>query len=112
MAELTPADALERLKAGNARFVAGTPRPKPFGPRIAALAKGQAPFGVILACSDSRVPVETIFDQQPGDLFVVRVAGNFLNTDGLGSIEFAVALLKSKLVVVLGHESCGAVGAA
>jgi carbonic anhydrase len=112
MAELKPADALERLKAGNARFVAGTPRAEPFGARTAALANGQSPFGVVLGCSDSRVPVETVFDQEPGSLFVVRVAGNFLNADGLGSIEFAVEALNSKLIVVLGHESCGAVGAA
>ncbi|MBV8345951.1 MAG: carbonic anhydrase [Candidatus Eremiobacteraeota bacterium] len=112
MAELTPADALERLRAGNARFVAGTPRSEPFGARMAQLANGQSPFGVVLGCSDSRVPVETIFDQEPGKLFVVRVAGNFLNADGLGSIEFAVEALKAKLVLVLGHERCGAVGAA
>jgi carbonic anhydrase len=112
MAQLKPADALERLRSGNARFVAGTPRSKPFGARTAELANGQSPFGVVLGCSDSRVPVETVFDQEPGTLFVVRVAGNFLNADGLGSIEFAVGLLKSTLVVVLGHESCGAVAAA
>jgi len=112
MAELEPADAVERLKTGNARFVAGAPRSQPFGARTARLANGQCPFGVVLGCSDSRVPVETVFDQEPGNLFVVRVAGNFLNADGLGSIEFAVDLLKSKVVVVLGHENCGAVGAA
>lgn len=112
MAELRPADALERLKAGNARFVAGNRRSEPFGPRMAELVNDHNPFGVVLGCSDSRVPVETIFDQDPGNLFVIRVAGNFLNADGLGSIEYAVGLLKSKLVVVLGHESCGAVGAA
>ncbi len=112
MAELTPGDALELLKAGNSRFVAGTPRWEGFGARIAALANGQSPFGAVLGCSDSRVPVETVFDQQPGTLFVVRVAGNFLNSDGLGSIEFAVEALRSKLIVVLGHESCGAVAAA
>ncbi len=112
MAQLSPADALERLKAGNARFVAGTPRSEPFGPRMAELANGQTPFGVVLGCSDSRVPVETVFDQQPGNLFVVRVAGNFLNADVLGSIEYAVEALKSKLIVVLAHEGCGAVGAA
>lgn len=112
MAQLKPADALELLKAGNARFVAGTPRREPFGPRIAELANGQSPFAAVLGCSDSRVPIEIVFDQVPGGLFVVRVAGNFLNRDGLGSLEFAVDALKSKLIVVLGHESCGAVGAA
>jgi carbonic anhydrase len=112
MAQLQPADALELLKAGNARFVAGTPRFEPFGPRIAELANGQSPFAAVLGCSDSRVPIEIVFDQIPGDLFVVRVAGNFLNRDGLGSLEFAVDALKSKLIVVLGHENCGAVDAA
>ena len=112
MADLSPAGALELLQAGNARFVAGTPRSEPFGARVAALANGQRPFAVVLGCSDSRVPVEIVFDQAPGSLFVVRVAGNFLNRDGLGSIEFAIDALKSRLVVVLGHENCGAVGAA
>jgi carbonic anhydrase len=112
MADLTPVGALETLKAGNARFVAGTPRSEPFSPRVAALANGQRPFAVVLGCSDSRVPIEIVFDQAPGNLFVVRVAGNFLNRDGLGSIEFAIDALKSRLVVVLGHENCGAVGAA
>jgi carbonic anhydrase len=65
-----------------------------------------------LGCSDSRVPIEIVFDQIPGDLFVVRVAGNFLNRDGLGSLEFAFNALKSKLIVVLGHENCGVVNAA
>jgi carbonic anhydrase len=112
MADLTPAGALELLEAGNARFVAGTPRSKPFGARLAALANGQSPFAIVLGCSDSRVPIEIIFDQAPGNLFVVRVAGNFLNVEGFGSIEFAVNALKSKLIVVLGHENCGAVAAA
>ncbi len=112
MAELKPIEALDRIKAGNARFVAGTPRWEAFGPRIAGLANGQSPFGVVLGCSDSRVPIEIVFDQQPGNLFVVRVAGNFLNADVLGSIEYAVEALKPKLIVVLGHDGCGAVGAA
>jgi carbonic anhydrase len=112
MAQLKPADALELLRAGNRRFVAGAPRSEAFGPRVAELANGQRPFAVVLGCSDSRVPIEIVFDQIPGSLFVVRVAGNFLNRDGLGSIEFAVSALESKLVVVLGHEHCGAVDAA
>jgi len=107
-----PAEALELLKAGNARFVTGTPRHEPFGPRIAQFEDAQRPFAVVLGCSDSRVPVETVFDQAPGNVFVVRVAGNFLNDDNLGSIEFAVDVLKAGLVVVLGHAKCGAVGAA
>ncbi len=75
-------------------------------------AAGQKPFAVILGCSDSRVPIETLFDQEPGNIFVVRVAGNFVNDDGLGSIEFSLEILKSSLVMVLGHSGCGAVGAA
>ncbi len=112
IARLTPADALELLKAGNERFVAGTPQSEAFGPRIADFAGGQRPFAVVLGCSDSRVPIETIFDQVPGNVFVVRVAGNFVNDDNLGSIEYAVDVLKVQLVVVLGHASCGAVTAA
>jgi carbonic anhydrase len=108
----TPADALELLKAGNARFVAGMPQGEPYGPRAAELARGQNPFAVILGCSDSRVPIETVFDQVPGNVFVVRVAGNFLNGDNLGSIEYAVDILEAKLIVVLGHGNCGAVTAA
>ncbi len=104
--------ALDLLRAGNARFVAGTPQHEPYGPRIAALAAGQHPFAIVLGCSDSRVPVETIFDQVPGKVFVVRVAGNFVNDDNLGSIEYAVDVLKARLVVVLGHSNCGAVSAA
>lgn len=109
---LSPAEALAELEAGNARFVAGTPHHEPYGPRVAELAAEQSPFATILGCSDSRVPIETIFDQLPGKLFVVRVAGNFLNEDNLGSIEFAVEILKVPLVVVLGHRNCGAIRAA
>jgi carbonic anhydrase len=112
IARSTPAEALELLKAGNERFVAGSPHSEPFGPRVADFAGGQNPFAVVLGCSDSRVPIETIFDQVPGNVFVVRVAGNFLNDDTLGSIEFAVDVLKAQLVVVLGHARCGAVQAA
>jgi carbonic anhydrase len=108
----TPADALERLKAGNARFMAGTPEHEPYGPRVSQFAGEQKPFAVVLACSDSRLPIETLFDQPPGKLFIVRVAGNFLNDDNLGSIEFGVDVLKAKLIVVLGHSRCGAVSAA
>jgi carbonic anhydrase len=112
IARLTPADALELLKAGNERFVSGTPHSEPYGPRVADFAGGQNPFAVVLGCSDSRVPIETIFDQVPGNVFVVRIAGNFLNDGTLGSIEFAVDVLKAQLVVVLGHARCGAVEAA
>lgn len=112
IARMTPAAALELLKAGNERFVAGTPQSEPCGPRVADFAGGQSPFAVVLGCSDSRVPIETIFDQIPGNVFVVRVAGNFVNDDNLGSIEFAIDVLKTPLVVVLGHARCGAITAA
>jgi carbonic anhydrase len=109
---LNPDEALEQLKAGNLRFVAGNPNREPYGPQVADLARGQNPFAVVLGCSDSRVPIETVFDQEPGKIFVVRVAGNFVNDDNLGSIEYAVDVLKAKLIVVLGHSHCGAVTAA
>ena len=96
---------LADLMAGNARFAAGTPTAQQATAAGAEMAIGQAPYATILSCSDSRVPVETIFDHGPGDIFVVRVAGNFVNDDGLASIE-------STLVMVLGHSGCGAVDAA
>ena len=106
-------DPLERLLEGNRRFVAGTSRNSPGGAAwTSALAAGQRPFATILGCSDSRVPVELVFDQGFGDLFVVRVAGNVVTTHVRGSIEFAVRYLGTSLVVVLGHEGCGAVTAA
>jgi len=104
--------ALTHLVEGNARFAAGKPNCRPLLERVRELAGGQSPFATVLGCADSRVPVETIFDREPGDIFVVRVAGNFLTDAGLGSIEYAVAVLKSPLVMVLGHSSCGAVKAA
>jgi carbonic anhydrase len=111
MAAHSPDEALSLLKAGNVRFASGKPECGPLTARIGELRNGQSPFAAVLGCSDSRVPIETIFDQVPGNVFVVRVAGNFVNDDGLGSIEYSVAVLKSKLILVLGHESCGAVNA-
>ncbi|HTU82932.1 MAG TPA: carbonic anhydrase [Candidatus Acidoferrales bacterium] len=107
----TPEAALALLKEGNARFVSGQSKCGPLTARVIELEAGQAPFAIVLGCSDSRVPIETIFDQIPGNVFVVRVAGNFLTTDGLGSIEYGVAALKASLLVVLGHSACGAVKA-
>ncbi|MGZ3508618.1 MAG: carbonic anhydrase [Vulcanimicrobiaceae bacterium] len=104
--------ALARLMDGNARFVQDRPTANVHSALRIELASGQSPFAVILGCSDSRVPIETIFDQQPGNLFVVRVAGNIVNIDSLASIEYAVEVLRSMLVLVLGHSSCGAVAAA
>jgi carbonic anhydrase len=94
------------------RFVAGESQCAPYGPRAVEFASDPHPFAVILGCSDARVPVETIFDQGPGKLFVVRVAGNFVNADNLASIEFGVDVLKASLVLVLGHSRCGAIRAA
>jgi carbonic anhydrase len=110
---ISATEALNRLRDGNARFVAGTSNidDAVSGARRAELVGGQAPFAVILACSDSRVPVELIFDQGLGDLFVVRVAGNIVAPSQVGSIEYAAAVLGAQLVVVLGHSNCGAVEA-
>jgi len=104
-------EALALLMEGNERFAAGEPLNRP-EPDWGALAQGQAPIAVVLGCADSRVPPELVFDQGPGDLFVVRVAGNFVTSYGLASIEYAIAFLQTPLVVVMGHSGCGAVGAA
>ena len=108
-AAVTPDAALALLAAGNARFVAGTPARRDYGDQIRATAAAQYPFAVVLGCIDSRVPIETVFDQGIGDIFAARIAGNVVNTEILGSLEFACRLAGSKLVVVLGHTSCGAV---
>jgi carbonic anhydrase len=112
-AKMPTADqALERLMAGNKRYVAAQQaHPHEAPERRAELSDGQYPFAVILGCADSRVPPEVIFDQGLGDLFVIRVAGNVLDDCVLGSIEYAVAHLHTPLIVVLGHSKCGAVGA-
>jgi carbonic anhydrase len=106
-------EALRTLKAGNARYVEGKPQhPRQDRARRALTAgQGQHPLAAILACSDSRVPAEIIFDQGIGDLFVVRVAGNVAATDEVGSIEYAVEHLATPVVMVLGHSQCGAVTA-
>ncbi len=108
-AAVTPDSALTLLADGNARFVAGTPARRDYSDQIRATAAAQYPFAVVLGCIDSRVPIETVFDQGIGDIFAARVAGNIVNTELLGSMEFACRLAGSKLVVVLGHTSCGAV---
>ena len=108
----TPDQALERLLAGNQRYVAARQKyPDQTAARRAELSGGQHPFAIVLGCADSRVPPEVIFDQGLGDLFVVRVAGNVVDDVVLGSIEYAAAHLHTSLVVVLGHSKCGAVGA-
>jgi carbonic anhydrase len=106
-------EALERLKAGNRRFAAGTPRDDAqlSHSRRVEIEKQQQPFAIILGCSDSRVPAELVFDQGLGDLFVIRVAGNIVAPSLVGSIEFAAERFGSRLVVVLGHSQCGAIQA-
>lgn len=106
-------EALALLREGNDRFVRGEPRHPHLGKDWRErLEDGQKPFATILGCSDSRVPPELLFDQGFGDLFVIRVAGNVVDTDVTGSVEYGVDHLKTKLVVVMGHEGCGAVTAA
>src|SRR5215475_2636725 len=110
---MTPADALAELRAGNLRFVTGTRvHPNQDAEHRAELAAGQDPFAVIFGCSDSRLAAEIIFDQGLGDLFVVRTAGHTVGAEVLGSIDYAVTVLNTPLVLVLGHNSCGAVTAA
>ena len=110
---VAPAEALSRLSEGNKRFFSGKlEHPRQTFDRRAELAQSQAPFAVILSCADSLIVPELTFDQGLGDLFVVRVAGNIATDEELGSIEYAVQHLGSRLIVVLGHERCGAVKAA
>ncbi|MBV8224002.1 MAG: carbonic anhydrase [Verrucomicrobia bacterium] len=109
---LSPNAALHRLMEGNDRYVEGKMKPHDFISERRSLALGQNPFAVILSCSDSRVGPEIVFDQGLGDLFVVRTAGEVVDGAALGSIEYAVEHLGSTLIVVLGHERCGAVSAA
>jgi carbonic anhydrase len=106
-------EALERLKEGNRRFMAGDGGQSalPSHTRRTELVAGQNPFAVILGCSDSRVPAEIVFDQGLGDLFVIRVAGNIVAPSQVGSVEFAVERFGTRLVVVLGHTQCGAITA-
>ena len=112
-ADLSPKQALEFLYAGNKRFTAG----KPIAPhrdfdRLREVAPNQKPFAAFLGCADSRVPIEIVFDQGFGDLFVNRIAGNVATPEGIGSLEFGTHILGAKVLYVLGHTSCGAVTAA
>ena len=108
-AAMTPDQALTRLREGNARFVANQPKQRNWSAKVIATASGQYPFAAVLGCMDSRAPIEVVFDQGIGDVFGVRIAGNVVNEDELGSLEYAVKVVGVKLVVVLGHTSCGAV---
>jgi carbonic anhydrase len=107
---LTAQEALEQLRKGNQRFVEGKSTSNTTdASRRNELVDGQAPFAIILGCSDSRVPAEIVFDQGLGDLFVIRIAGNIVAPSQIGSIEFAVETFQTSLVVVLGHTRCGVV---
>jgi carbonic anhydrase len=109
----TAEEALQRLKDGNERFLRGEARfPTVRKETLADLAQGQHPYATILGCSDSRVPPELIFDADFGELFIVRVAGNVVSAEVMGSLQYAGAHLRTPLFVVLGHEGCGAVNAA
>lgn len=108
-AAMTPDAALAALKSGNERFVAGEALERDYSLQVAQTASGQFPHSVILGCIDSRVPPELVFDQGIGDVFSPRIAGNFVTTPLLGSMEFAAAVAGSKVIVVLGHTECGAV---
>ena len=108
-AQITPEGAIDLLKEGNARFRENKKATRDLMAQVAQTTSGQYPFATILSCIDSRVSAELIFDQGVGDIFSARVAGNIVNEDLLGSIEFACKLAGTKVVVVLGHTSCGAV---
>jgi carbonic anhydrase len=108
---LSPDASLERLRKGNARYVDGLSLRHDFKHEREALAGGQNPYAAILSCADSRIAPEYAFDSGRGDLFVCRVAGNFANDDTIASMEYAVAVLGAPLILVLGHDSCGAVDA-
>jgi len=109
---IAPADALKRLMEGNARYVANAPNERDFSAGRAARVQGQSPIASILSCSDSRVAPELLFDQGPGDIFIMRVAGNIVTPGLLASIEYGAQFLGAPLIIVLGHSGCGAVDAA
>jgi carbonic anhydrase len=109
---IPPAEALDRLMQGNARYAAGECECKDYSVGRDVRAESQYPIVAILSCSDSRVSPELLFDQDPGQVFVVRLAGNFLDDDGFASLEYAVHFLGAPLVMVLGHTNCGAIAAA
>lgn len=109
---LSPKDAHRILLEGNLRFVQNVKAQRNLQSQVLATSEGQFPFAVILSCIDSRVPAELVFDQGIGDIFSVRVAGNIINEDVLGSMEFACRVAGAKIIVVMGHTKCGAVSAA
>ncbi len=106
---ITPAEALKRLQEGNARFVAGQPKTRDWAAKVIATASGQYPFAAVVSCIDSRAPAEIVLDQGIGDVFSLRTAGNVVDTDVFGGLEFATKVAGAKLIVVMGHTECGAV---
>ena len=111
-ANTTPAEALERLKSGNERFVAGKSINCDLLRQVRETSHKQTPFAAIVGCIDSRVPPEIVFDQRIGDVFCARIAGNFVNVDILGSLEYSTEVSGAKAIVVLGHTRCGAITSA
>lgn len=109
---ISPDNALDRLKKGNERYINQSGLNRDYSEQVKITSSGQAPFAVVLGCIDSRAPLEIVFDQGVGDIFGARVAGNIVNQDVLGSIEYSCKVAGSKLVVVMGHTKCGAVTAA
>lgn len=107
--DVSPDAAIERLKAGNERFLAGEMINCDLLAQVKATSSAQAPFAAVVGCMDSRVPPEIVFDQRIGDIFCARIAGNFVNTDFIGSLEFATRLAGARAIVVLGHSECGAI---
>lgn len=108
-AAMTPVQALERLKEGNRRFLAGERKARDLHAKVLATAAGQYPFAAIVSCMDSRAPMELVLDQGIGDMFSLRTAGNVIDADVLGGLEYAAKITGAKLLVVLGHTHCGAV---
>jgi carbonic anhydrase len=106
---MTPQEVLQAFKDGHQRFLDGNLRVRKFVTEINETSMGQNPYAIVVSCIDSRVPVETIFDKRIGEIFSSRLAGNVINTDVVGGVEFATALAGAKLVLVMGHTSCGAV---
>lgn len=109
---IPPSEALDRLMQGNARYAANQPNERDFSASRAARAEAQFPIAAVVSCSDSRVVPDLVFDQSPGSLFVVRLAGNIVDDDAFASLEYAVKFLGAPLILVLGHSNCGAVAAA
>ncbi len=109
---LSPSQVIEILRAGNERFVRSDLTARDHSMQIRESVEAQYPKAIVLSCVDSRVPVEDVFDKGIGDIFVARIAGNFINDDILGSMEFATKVAGAKLILVLGHENCGAIHAA